>query len=96
MLGNGIKMTQESYYELMAGEKERAVSMLPKIDVAAKLKPGKKSGKEKTQKSELPALAQLKPEQPAPSLETIPQNKTAKVISIDGFKKRMLVNAVGQ
>jgi integrase len=95
ILGTSIKMIQETYYELMAGEKERAVSMLPKINVAAKPKPEKKSGTKKSQQPESPTSHQSESKEPAPAPITTPEGDPPNVISIDGFKKRMLVNVVG-
>lgn len=97
ILGHDIKMTQQSYYELMAGEKERAVSLLPQIDVAsANANSEKKSKEGKTLQADGVSSVLREVEESAPSHEIFPRTKPSKIISIDSFKKRMLVNGVGQ
>jgi site-specific recombinase XerC len=98
LLGHAkINQTQEAYYELLKGAKEEAVSLLPKIEVKEKPKKEVKTGRKKSREPEQSVSEQV--EQPAdvpPGSEISPAQESVKVVSMDGFKKRMLVKAVGQ
>jgi len=80
----------------LKGAKEEAVSRLPKIEVKEKPKKTKISEKKKSQTPEQSVPAQSEPEQLSPDLETTQSPESAQIISIDDFKKRMLVKTVGQ
>jgi integrase len=95
LLGHAsINQTQEAYYELLKGAKEEAVLRLPKIDIEEKPKKESISGRKNS--SEQAAPIKSEPDQSPPIEKPTSTQEPAQILSIEDFKKRMLVRAVGQ